>query len=78
MTDNQDDPSHAVEKQSHTTTDDLKDTEINHVERDDLGYETVATELPPNYYRSVYFCGSMVACGAAFGSVSDVVLFYFV
>ncbi|CAK7203588.1 hypothetical protein SEUCBS139899_006325 [Sporothrix eucalyptigena] len=43
---------------------------VHHAETSDqdLGFETAADNLPNNYYRSIYFCGTMVACGASFGS----------
>ena len=34
------------------------------------GDETVANGLPPNYFRSMNFIGTMVAAGASYGSVS--------
>lgn len=50
-------------------------TEVSHHEHPEgdagKGFETTAADLPPNYYRSIYFCGTMVACGASFAAVSS-------
>ena len=64
--DRPEDSSFSVEKQSEMT-----DDPTNHVEHMGQELETTAEELPSNYYRSVYFCGTMVACGASFASVSS-------
>ena len=41
--------------------------ELVHLEH---GNETVAEELPPHYFRSMNFIGTMVAAGGSYGSVS--------
>ncbi|KAF9882945.1 hypothetical protein FE257_004856 [Aspergillus nanangensis] len=46
-----------LEKQSHSTDN-----------PNDAPSMEEATSLPPKYYRSIYFCGTMIACGASFAS----------
>ncbi|KAB5517417.1 fungal trichothecene efflux pump [Coniochaeta sp. 2T2.1] len=42
--------------------------QVHHADAAAQGFETSADELPKNYYRSAYFIGTMIACGAAFAS----------
>lgn len=60
---------HGIDETQHQTSAEMKpESRIVHKEHA-AGFETAADELPPHYYRSLYFLGTMVACGASFGSV---------
>lgn len=52
---------------------DTKDIDLlpttQYAEKQVSGFETAVDDLPANYFYSVYFWGTMVACGASFGSV---------
>lgn len=57
----------AIEDKAAKDTDLLPTTQ--HSEKQTSGFETAVEDLPANYFNSVYFWGTMVACGASFGSV---------
>lgn len=40
------------------------------IHNEEMGYNFTSDQLPKNYYRSLYFMGTMLACGSAFASVS--------
>ncbi len=40
------------------------------VQNEGLGYQFTPDELPKRYYTSLYFMGTMLACGSAFAAVS--------
>lgn len=71
-----DEPTMAEKRHPMAGEDAMAETEVSHHEHQDkgagMGFETTAADLPPNYYRSIYFCGTMVACGASFAAVSHV------
>jgi hypothetical protein len=48
---------------------DKDETKHTHSEHADTGLEIEATNLPANYYKSVYFWGSMCAAGSSFAAV---------
>ncbi len=68
MSDTKDTPEDHIDHAVHAP--DAAKALASHAEHRELGYEATAEDLPHAYYRSVYFCGTMVACGASFGSVS--------
>lgn len=39
------------------------------IHNEEMGYNFSSDQLPKNYYRSLYFMGTMLACGSAFASV---------
>lgn len=54
----------------YTETKNADETIYVHVQNEGLGYQFTPQELPKRYYTSLYFMGTMLACGSAFAAVS--------
>lgn len=56
---------------TYTEGSNAKETVHTHgrIHNEDMGYKFSSDELPKSYYRSLYFLGTMLACGSAFASV---------